>query len=245
MTHAKILIPVRVPELGPALGKLLTGSGQSPADVTLDRQRLAMVGRLIEAAGEARRLAAEGARPEAVQAVGLELWMEVWERAVNGVARDLVERANRQLEAEARAGRMPRRLRRRVVLDAAEVRGLTGRLGAAGAGLVPALDDLQARGRRLLSAAATDRAALEEWQRALLTAARRLEAAWLALEEQLADETARWREAVALVAAWRRPLWPVAAVGVPALAAAAWLGLVLGGYLPAPAWLQRVWSLLP
>jgi hypothetical protein len=140
---------------------------------------------------------------------------------------------------------MPRRLRRRVVLDTAEVRGLTGRLGAAGAGLVPALDDLQARGRRLLSAAATDRAALEEWQRALLTAARRLEAAWLALEEQLADETARWREAVALVAAWRRPLWPVAAVGVPALAAAAWLGLVLGGYLPAPAWLQRVWSLLP
>lgn len=245
MTRAKILIPVRVPELGPALGKLLTGTGQSPADATLDRQRLTMLGRLIEAAGEARRLAAEGARPEAVRALGLELWMDVWEQAVNGIARDLVERVNRQLDAGARAVRMPRRLRRRVALDAAEVRGLTGRLGAAGAGLVPALDDLQVRGTRLLAATAADRAPLEEWQRALLTAARRLEAAWLALEEQLADETARWRDAVGLVVAWRRPFWPVAVVGVPALAAAAWLGLVFGGYLPAPVWLQRAWSLLP
>jgi hypothetical protein len=140
---------------------------------------------------------------------------------------------------------MPRRLRRRVGLDAAEVRGLTGRLGAAGAGLVSALDDLQIRGQALVTAAATDRGALDEWQRTLLTAARRLEAAWLALEEQLADETARWREAVALVAAWRRPLWPVAAAGVPAIAAAVWLGLVLGGYLRPPDWLQRAWSLLP
>jgi len=241
---AKLLIPVRVPELGPALGKLLTGTGRT-TDAPLDRHRVAMLGRLVEASGEARRLAAEGARPEAVRALGLELWLDVWEQAVTGIARDLVERVNGRLDAEARAVRMPRRLRRRVPLDAAEVRGLTGRLGAAGAGLVAALDDLQARGATLLAATATDRSALEEWQRALLTAARRLEAAWLALEEQLADETARWREAVALVAAWRRPLWPVAAVGVPAAVAAVWFGLVLGGYLRSPAWLERVWHLLP
>lgn len=243
MTTPRLLIPVRVPELGPALGKLLTG--RLPADPSLDRQRLAMLGRLMEASGEARRLAAEGTRPEAVRAVGLPLWLDVWEQAVTGVARDLVERVNRRLEAEARAVRMPRRLRRRVGLDAAEVRGLTGRLGAAGAGLVSALDDLQARGETLVTATAANRSALEEWQRALLTAARRLEAAWLALEEQRADETRRGEEAVALVAAWRRPLWPVAAVGVPAVAAATWLGLVLGGYLPPPGWLARVWSLIP
>jgi predicted acyl esterase len=111
--------------------------------------------------------------------------------------------------------------------------------------LVAALDDLQAKGARLESATAADRSALDDWQRALLTAARRLEAAWLALEEQLAEETNRWREAVGLVAAWRRPLWPVAAVAVPALAAAGWLGLILGGYARAPGWLQRAWSLLP
>lgn len=243
MTSPRLLIPVRVPELGPALGRLLTSG--SPPNPALDRHRIALLGRLIEASGEARRLAAEGQRAEAVRAVGLELWLDVWEQAVSGIAREVVERVNRELEAEARAVRMPRRLRRRVGLDAAEVRGLTGRLGAAGAGLVSALDDLQIRGQALVTAAATDRGALDEWQRALLTAARRLEAAWLALEEQLADETARWREAVALVAAWRRPLWPVAAAGVPAIAAAVWLGLVLGGYLRPPDWLQRAWSLLP
>lgn len=245
MTSPKLLIPVRVPELGPALGKLLTGTGQSVPDPTLDRYRVAMLGRLIEAAGEARRLAAGGARPDAIRALGLDLWLEVWDRTVNGIARELVERVNRQLDAEARAVRMPRRLRRRVALDAAEVRGLTGRLGAAGAGLVAAVDDLQAMGVRLETATATDRAALDEWQRALLTAARRLEAAWLALEDQLAEETDRWREAVGLVAAWRRPLWPVAVVAVPALTVAGWLGLILGGYARAPGWLQRAWSLLP
>jgi len=245
MTSPKLLLPIRVPELGPALGKLLTGTGRSPADAALDRHRTVMLGRLIEAAGEARRLAAEGGRAEAVRTVGLQLWMDAWEQAVNGIARDLIDRVNRQLEAEARAVRMPRRLRRRVGLDAVEVRGLTGRLGAAGAGLVEAVDTLQARGERVIAATATDRSALEEWQRALLTAARRLEASWLALEEQLAEESARWREAVALVAAWRRPIWPVAVVGIPTLAAAVWSGLVFGGYVRPPGWLQQIWSLLP
>lgn len=245
MTSPKLLIPVRIPELGPALGKLLTGTGHSPLNPTRERQRVAMLSRLFAAAGEARRLAAEGARTEAVQTLGFDLWLETWEQAVGGIARDLVERVNGRLEAEARAVRMPRRLRRRALLDAAEVRGLTGRLGVAGALLVPAVDHVQAQGVRLLAATASDRAALDDWQRALLTAARRLEAAWLALEEQIDEETARWREAVALVAAWRRPLWPVAVAGLPALAAAAWLGAVLGGYFPSPAWLTRAWSLLP
>ncbi|MDH4044923.1 MAG: hypothetical protein OEY20_01810 [Gemmatimonadota bacterium] len=245
MTSPKLLIPVRIPELGPALGKLLTGTGRVPPDPTRERQRSAMLGRLIEATGEARRLAAEGARTEAVRTLGLDVWLDSWEQAVNGIARELVSRVNDRLEAEARAVRMPRRLRRRVLLDAAEVRGLTGRLGVAGAALVPALDHLQAQGVRLLAATTTDREALDEWQQALLTAARRLEAAWLALEEQVDEETRRWREAEALVAAWRRPLWPVAVAGVPAVAAAAWLGAVLGGYLPSPTWLSRVWDLLP
>jgi hypothetical protein len=245
MTSPRLLIPVRVPELGPALGKLLTGTGRTLPDPARERHRVAMLGRLIEAAGEARRLAAEGTRAEAVRTLGLEFWLDTWDQAVGGIARELVNRVNGRLEAEARAVRMPRRLRRRVLLDAAEVRGLTGRLGVAGAELVPALDHLQAQGVRLLGATAADRTALDDWQQALLTAARRLEAAWLALEDQVDEEAARWREDEALVAAWRRPLWPLVVAGVPALAAAAWVGAVLGGYLPSPAWFARAWELLP
>jgi hypothetical protein len=122
---------------------------------------------------------------------------------------------------------------------------VTGRLGAAGADLVPALDALQARGERLLQASANDRGALDEWQQALLLAARRLEAAWLALEEQADAELTRSQEEAAAVARWRRPVWPLLAVGAPALAVATWLGLVMGGYVAAPAWLSRIWSVLP
>jgi hypothetical protein len=116
-------------------------------------------------------------------------------------------------------------------------------LGAAGAGLVPALDALQAASDRLIDG--TSRAALDDWQESLLTAGRRLEAAWLALEEQAEQEERRWGEVEMMVSSWRRPLWPVVVVGVPALAVASWLGLVLGGYLTPPAWLVQVWSVRP
>jgi hypothetical protein len=245
MTSPKLLLPVRVPELGPALGKLLTGTGRTAPDPAVEGQRLVLLGRLIEAGGEARRLAADGARAEAIGAVGLDMWLDAWEQTVGAIGRDLVDRANARLDAEARAVRMPRRLRRRVLLDEAEIRGVTGRLGAAGADLVPALDALQARGERLLQASANDRGALDEWQQALLLAARRLEAAWLALEEQADAELTRSQEEAAAVARWRRPVWPLLAVGAPALAVATWLGLVMGGYVAAPAWLSRIWSVLP
>jgi hypothetical protein len=225
MTSPKLLIPVRVPELGPSLGRILTGSGR-PTDPVVEQQRLVLLGRVIEASGEARRLAAEGQRPEAIGALGLPVW---------------IERVNADLDAEARVVGMPRRLRRKVRLDTAEARGLTGRLGAAGANLVPALDALQASGDALVRATAAERSALTEWHQALLTAARRLEASWLALEEHLESEALRWREVTAMVAAWRRPLWPVLAVGVPALAAAVWLGLVLGGYMGVPDWVAHAW----
>src|SRR6266581_8694444 len=68
------------------------------------------------------------------------------------------------------------------------------------------------------------------------TAARRLEAAWLALEAEVAAERRRWDGEIEAVARWRLPLWPLLALWTPLAAALVWLGLVLGGYLPAPAW---------
>ncbi len=82
-----------------------------------------------------------------------------------------------------------------------------------------------------------DHAAHEAWQEALRTAARRLEAAWLALEQQVAAERGRWDAELDEIARWRPSLVPVVLWWLPVAALLVWLGLVLGGYLPAPAWL--------
>jgi hypothetical protein len=170
------------------------------------------------------------------------VWLEAWEKTTSDIATMLVDRVNLRLAGQARAVRMPRRLRRQVTLDAAEVRGVSSRLGAAGARLVPALDEVHACGQQLRSASAAERDALERWQGAVVTASGRTEAAWLALEDAVDAELARWNDVAATVARWRRPWWPVMAVGAPATALALWLGLVLGGYVTPPAWLARIWS---
>jgi hypothetical protein len=241
MTNPKLLLPVRVPELGPALGKVLSGTGRADGTLALDRFRLELVGRLFDASGEARRLASAGERDGALAALDAPVWQDAWERTAAGIAGVLVERVNHRLAGEASAVRMPRRLRRRVTLDPAEVRGVSSRLGASGAGLVPALDDVHACAARLRGATAGERDALDRWQEALVAAAGRTEAAWLSLEDALDTEIARWDQVAATLARWRRPWWPVIAVGVPAWAFALWLGLVLGGYLTAPGWLRALW----
>jgi hypothetical protein len=245
MTSPRLLRPVRVPEIGPALGRLLTGAGHAEAALPLERWRVQLLSRLFEASGEARRLAGEDDRDGALRALDAPVWLETWEEVVKGVTAALVAHVDARLVAGAAAVRMPRRLRRKVPLDAAEGRGVGGRLGAAAAGLVPALDALHERTERLRTATAAEYAALDEWQEALLIAARRLEAAWLGLEEQVRAELDRWDGVVADLARWRRPLWPIATVGIPALILAALLGLVMGGYLPTPGWLAALWARLP
>jgi hypothetical protein len=240
-TRPKHLPPVRVPELGPALGKVLTGTGRADGSLGLDYFRLQLVARLFEASGGSRRLADAGERDAAIAALEPPVWMDAWEQTTAGIAGVLVERVNERLAAQARAVRMPRRMRRRMTLDPGEVRGVSSRLGAAGAVLVPALDELQARAAHLRGAGQAERDAMAQWQEALVAAARRTEAAWIALEDTIDTEVARWDGVAQTVARWRRPWWPVLAVSGPALAAAVWLGLVLGGYLAAPAWLQALW----
>lgn len=242
MTNPRLLIPLRVPEIGPSLGRLVTGTGRRPGGLALDAARVRLVTRLFDAAGEARRLAANGERDAALTALGRRVWLDAWEDAVGSVAALLVEQIAARLDRAAVAARMPPRRRRAHRLEEGESGAVTARLGSAGAGLVPVLDRLEAAAERLRGATALERDALTTWQEALLTAGRRLEAAWVMLEERADAELAHWDTVAAEIAGWRPSLWPVVAAAVPALAAAVWLGLILGGWLPAPAWLQAAWQ---
>src|SRR5438876_1237442 len=90
---------------------------------------------------------------------------------------------------------------------------------------------------RVTDASVLEKDSHAEWQEALRTVARRLEAAWRALEAEVEGEHTRWAPEIDAVAAWRPPLWPIFVVWTPLSILLIWLGLILGGYLPAPAWL--------
>lgn len=242
MTDPKLLIPLRVPELGPSLGKLITARRDGSAEIRLDEFRFQLVTKILESAGEARRLAATGQRAAAISALGRAAWLGAWEETVAALGERLAVRVAKRLEAEAIAVRMPQRVRREVALEATERRAIAARLGSAGAHLVSALDELESRAEAALSATGLERDIMDDWHAALHAAARKLEAAWLDLEVVVVEEQARWEQVVDEVAEWRKPMWPVYAFGVVASAAAIWLGLVMGGQIGTPAWLAKIWG---
>jgi hypothetical protein len=245
VTSPRLLLPLRVPELGPSLGKLVTGTGRDPGGLSLDGIRYQLVTRMIETAGEARRLAGNEERAPAIFAVSRVLWLTAWEETVTAVAGMLLERVTAEINREADRVSMPPKVRERFFPTASDRRSLTARLGSAGSGLVPVLDELDRRGEAALSATALDRPVLDEWHDALRMAARRLENAWMLLEERTETEVNRWKPVVEQVARWRKPLAPVIIVTVVALAAAAWLGLALGGFIPAPDFLHPLIDINP
>ena len=155
---------------------------------------------------------------------------------------DEATRLAEHLLAEAKAVRMRSRLQAKLGLDEGLERALAARLGAAGAGLVPALDAVDRQAARALNATALERDAVVGWQEALQLAARRMESAWLDLELAVDEEVAHWLTVADDVARWRKPLWPVAVAGAMAITITVWLGLVFGGYVDPPEWLEQVWN---
>jgi hypothetical protein len=212
--------------------------------LSLDEIRFRLASRIIEAAGEARRLAAIDERAAALAAMAPVVWEEAWDDAVGAVAHRLAEQVGGHMEDEARAVRMSGRRTKRLRVDETKRKAISSRLGSAGAALMPALDELGHRMDRAAGATGLDRPAIEAWQESLRVAASRLEAAWLALEDAVAAETAMWQRVAHDVARWRKPWWPVTVVGAAILWVATWLGLIVGGYLGPPAWLERLWLLV-
>jgi len=233
-------VTVRVPELAPALGRLIVPRRSEAPWIPLDDIADELATRVIEFAGEARRLVAEdGDRAAVLEALGRAAWLSAWEQAVRRAAERIADHLDDQIERIGRGVRMPRRKRRARKLVGVERRALVARLSAGGAGLVEALDEVDRTAAALRDSTALDDDAHGAWRDAVQTAARRLEAAWLALEEAVAAERKRWDPELAALAAWRPALWPVLVAWAVGAGLLIWFGLVLGGYVDAPAWLAR------
>ena len=224
---------MNVPELGPLLGTLVDPPDHEGEEAALDPTRLAMVDAVFARAAEARRRLAQGEEEAARTALGGSAWLEVWDAAAARSAATLIDRTEKRMREAAAYSRFPAS-RLAAQLPSPEDRAvLTAKLNAAGMGLEAAAPALDARG--------------EEWDQAARRAAGELEQAWQRLIRTAQDEIGIWDRRIEDIRSWRRPWLPLLVGGVLALGIGAWLGLVLGGYLPVPGPLRPfaewVWSL--
>ena len=237
----KLLMPLRVPELAPALGRIIVPRRLLDPWVPVDDIREELATRVLELGGEGRAAAArEGdgdSRARVLEITGRRAWAAAWDHAVRRAGARVADALDAEITRTARQVRLPRRGLRRHLLTNAEKRAIVARLGTGGGPFVAALDELEANAARAGDASVLEKDAHAAWQESLRTVARRLEAAWLALETEVDAERERWNLEIETLAAWRPSLWPIFVVWVPLAALLVWLGLMLGGYVAAPAWL--------
>lgn len=216
-----------LPELGPALGRLVHPGVQGGVEGLLAPVRLSLVTRVLEAAGESRRASAAGDSTAARAALAPGAWAAVWDTASEEAAALLTRRLDQRISSAAGAARMPewRAARHRVTSE--ERRAIHARLGA-GAGAM------------LRTAAELDHVADSNWHDQVLATARRLESAWSGLALAADRELAEWEPDIQSVASWRRARWPLWTVTGVVLSLALWAGLILGGFLPVPSLLRPV-----
>ncbi len=239
----KLLMPLRVPELAPSLGRIIVPRRLFDPWVPLDDIREELATRVLELGGDGRAAAAREAggegedRARILEVTGRRAWAAAWEHAVRHAGARVADALDAEITRAARQVRLPRRRLRRRLLSNAEKRAIVARLGTGGGAFVAALDALETAAGGVADASVLEKESHAEWQEALRTVARRLEAAWLALEFEVDEERARWTPEIDAVTAWRPPLWPIFVVWTPLSIVLIWVGLILGGYLPAPAWL--------
>lgn len=226
--------PIQLPELGPLLGTLVASPVELPASrAALEDARNELLSQLFDKAGAARTALATGDPTAARKVLGASSWLGAWERAVAIAARSVGQEIERRLRNAAVESRYPRKRLAALLPDAEERRVLAARLSAAGIGLEEAVPLLENPSR--------------SWDEALRRVAGELEAAWDRLVVTALQELEVWDRRAMEVRAWRRSWLPLLVVGAMALGLAVWLGLVVGGFLPAPAWLRPltewIWNL--
>jgi len=218
---------VRLPEFGPALGRLVLPGEAGGAAGLLAPVRIALVTRLLTAAGESRKALVAGDVEAARAALHPSVWTSLWDQAAEESAALLTAQVDARVAAAAASARMPawRAERQRVTPE--EHRAMHARLGAVA-------------GAFLRAAAGLEGSRGEAWAAQALATVRRLESAWTQLVAVAERELADWEADIQSVAAWRRARWPLWVFSGGVLAAATWLGLILGGYLAVPALLRPV-----
>ena len=236
----KLLMPLRVPELAPSLGRIIVPRRQQEPWVPLDDIREELATRVLELGGEGRAAAAREAREIVLETTSRRAWAAAWDHAVRRVAARIADAIDAELSRTAQRVRLPRRRLRKLLLTGGEKRAIVARLGTGGGAFVAALDELETAAARAAEASVLEKDAHAAWQEALRTVARRLEAAWLALEAEVEAERRRWQPEIDALATWRPRLWPVLVAWIPLAAVFLWFGLVMGGYVPAPAWLAAL-----
>ena len=193
-----------VPELGPCLGRLIVPRRVTELWVPLDDVREALATSVMEAAGTARRGAANGAKDgaRALAPLDRDAWTQAWEDAVRKAADRIVAVLDRMIEMEAKRVRMPRRRQRQLAVSPVERRAIAARLASGGDTLEEALTQVTSATETLARSWPGDATVQSGWRAAQEAAARRLEAAWLILEGQVEQERSRWMGEVDAVRSW-------------------------------------------
>jgi hypothetical protein len=215
----------QLPEFGPALGRLVLPGGVGGLAGLLAPVRVALVTRVLSAAGEARKALAAGDEPAARALLRPAAWAALWDQAAEETAALLTAEVNARIVAAAASARMPAWRAERHRVTPQEHRAMHARLGAVA-------------GELLRTAAGLEVTTGAAWSNQALATVRRLESAWGALVAVAERELAEWEPDVQAVAAWKRARWPLWTFSGTVLAVATWLGLVVGGYLPVPAFLR-------
>src|SRR6266508_4871630 len=222
----KLLMPLRVPELAPSLGRIIVPRRLLDPWVPLDDIREELATRVLELGGEGRAAAAREAdgdtRARVLEVTGRRAWAAAWDHAVRRAGARVADALDAEITRTARQVRLPRLQLRRHHLSNAEKRAIVARLGTGGGPFVAALDELEAAAARAADASVLDKDSHTAWQEALRTVARRLEAAWLALEAEVDEERGRWAPEIDAIAAWRPSLWPVYVVWAPVASLLIW-----------------------
>ena len=217
--------------MGPLVGRLLTPAEPEP-DALLDELRVELLTTLFAAAGRARTAARQEGTAAARAQLGHAVWLDAYRHAAERAASQSADLIDRRIRDAARVSRMPDRRLVRHLLTSADRETLLHRMISAGIPLERTPPPEEA----------------EPWADGLRRSAAALETSWERLVRFVGEERVRGDAVARAVSQWRRspvPLWILTGA---LLVLALYLGLVVGGYLPAPgplANLRALWWSLP